>query len=66
MEYIFVGGREGKQDGLALTHRVSNVVFRLQNLTAAVHAGLQVDVVRAMQFASFLVLDIGAGFLGMA
>src|SRR5689334_9279088 len=31
----------------------------LEDLTAAVHAGLQVDVVRTAQFARVLVLDIG-------
>lgn len=34
------------------------VVFGLQHLTTAVHAALQVDVVRAMQFAGIRVFDI--------
>src|SRR5665647_3200076 len=33
--------------------------LHLQNLTAFVHAGLQVDVVRTAQFTGILVLDIG-------
>src|SRR3954463_2599497 len=33
--------------------------FLLQNLTALVHAGLEVEVVRAAQFAGILVLGIG-------
>ncbi|SOR28840.1 protein of unknown function [Methylorubrum extorquens] len=39
--------------------------LHLQNLTAAVHAGLQVDVVRTAQFARVLVLDIGRGLEGV-
>src|SRR4249919_3098887 len=31
----------------------------LQDLTALIHSGLQVDVVRTAQFAGILVLDIG-------
>src|SRR4051812_4582081 len=33
--------------------------FLLQNLTALVHAGLEVEVMRAAQFAGILVLGIG-------
>src|SRR3569623_1835421 len=36
----------------------------LENLLAAIHAGLQVDMVRAAQFARILVLDIGRGGQG--
>ena len=32
-----------------------------QNLTAIIHAGLQIDVVRTAQFAGILVLDIARG-----
>ncbi|CDX58229.1 hypothetical protein MPL1032_230290 [Mesorhizobium plurifarium] len=39
--------------------------LRLQNLAAAIHAGLQVDVVRAAHFAGILVLDIGRGLEGV-
>src|SRR5207302_1078170 len=39
----------------------SSVFLRRQDLAALVHAGLQVDVVRALQFAGFLVLDEGVG-----
>ena len=35
------------------------------DLAALVHAGLQVDVVRALQFAGFLVLDIAVGPQGV-
>src|ERR1700759_5528689 len=37
------------------------VFLRRQDLAALVHAGLQVDVVRALQFAGFLVFDEGIG-----
>src|SRR5690606_23641655 len=43
-----------------------DLVFLLdQDLTAFVHAGLQVDVVRTTQFASVLVFDIGVGAQGV-
>src|SRR5690606_10409313 len=35
------------------------VFLRRQNLATAVHAGLQVDVVRTAQFARVLVFDVG-------
>src|SRR5579863_9684490 len=34
-------------------------LLRLQNLAAAIHAALQVDMVRATQFAGILIFDIG-------
>src|SRR5262249_58205767 len=37
----------------------SDFLLGLEDLTAAIHAGLQIDVVRAAQFAGSLVLDIG-------
>ena len=37
------------------------VFLRRQDLAALVHAGLQVDVVRALQLAGFLVFDEGVG-----
>src|SRR5690606_36302424 len=43
-----------------------DLVFLLgQDLTAFVHAGLQVDVVRTTQFAGVLVFDIGVGAQGV-
>src|SRR5690606_34517532 len=39
----------------------ASAFLRLQHLTAAIHAGLQVDVVRAAKLAGVLVLDIGRG-----
>lgn len=41
------------------------VFLRRQHLAALVHAGLQVDVVRAAQLTRFLVLDIAVGLQGM-
>src|SRR3954447_342969 len=35
--------------------------FHLEDLAAAVHAGLEVDMVRAAKLARILVLDIGRG-----
>ena len=40
---------------------VGLVFLRRDDLTALVHAGLQIDVVRALQFAGFLVFDEGIG-----
>src|SRR5215203_6165914 len=37
---------------------VSRLAARLKHLAAFIHAGLQVDVMRAAQFAGILVLDI--------
>src|SRR5262249_10685130 len=37
----------------------SHFGFRLENLTAAVHAGLEVDVVGTAQFARILIFHIG-------
>src|SRR5262245_13773539 len=37
----------------------SGLGLDLEDLPAAIHAGLQVDVVRAAQFARILVLDVG-------
>src|SRR5262245_59542703 len=37
----------------------SGLFLRLEHLAAAVHAGLEIDVVRPAQFARILVLDIG-------
>ena len=39
--------------------------LRRDHLAAFVHAGLQVDVVRALQFAGFLVFDVGIGTQGV-
>ncbi len=39
--------------------------LRLQHLAAAIHAGLQVNVMRAAHFAGILVLDIGRGLEGV-
>ena len=39
--------------------------FDLQHLTAAIHAGLQIDVMRTAQLAGILVFDIGRGFDGV-
>ena len=41
------------------------VFLRGQNLTALVHAGLQIDMVRALQFAGFLVFDKAVGAQGV-
>src|SRR5690606_23504790 len=49
--------------------RKARLVFRLlldvENLPAAIHAGLEVDVMRAAQLARILVLDIGRGGKGV-
>src|SRR5262249_57750001 len=37
----------------------SDFLLGLEDLAAAIHAGLEIDVVRAAQFAGILVLDIG-------
>src|SRR5262249_28496248 len=37
----------------------SDFLFRLEHLAAAIHAGLEIDMVRAAQLAGILVLDIG-------
>src|SRR5690606_7865670 len=42
-------------------HKAKRLVLRRQDLTAAVHAGLQVDVVRTAQLTRVLVFDIGGG-----
>src|SRR6476620_3993606 len=39
--------------------------LHLENLTATVHAGLQVNVVRTAQLAGILVLDVGRGLQGI-
>src|SRR3982750_1129019 len=45
---------------------VSSILgLHLEDLTAAVHAGLEVDVMRAAQFAGVLVLDVGRGLQGV-
>ena len=44
---------------------VDRRALRLEHLTAAIHAALQVDVVRAAQFAGILVLDIGRRLEGV-
>ena len=49
-------------NGAAFLAESAGLRFRrldLQNLAAAIHAGLQVDMVRTTQFAKVLVLDIG-------
>src|ERR1700753_2159189 len=43
----------------------SGVFLGLENLTALVHAGLQVEVVRTAQFAGILVLGIGRFLKGI-
>ncbi|VTZ62402.1 hypothetical protein EMEDMD4_380063 [Sinorhizobium medicae] len=40
--------------------------LRRQNLAAAIHAGLQVDVMRAAQFAGILVFDVGRSLEGVS
>src|SRR4029450_7246056 len=46
----------------SIPHRTRRgLALRLQYLTATIHAGLQIDMVRAAQFAGILVLDIGRG-----
>ncbi len=40
--------------------------LRRQNLTTAIHAGLQVDVVRTTQFAGVLVFDVGRSLQGVS
>ena len=44
---------------------VALVFLGRDDLAALVHAGLQVDVVRPLQFAGFLVLDEGIGAQGV-
>ena len=44
----------------------SGVSAGLQHLATAIHAGLQVDVVRTAQFAGVLVLDVGRGGEGVS
>ena len=41
------------------------IVFWFKYLTAAIHTGLQIDMMRAVQFTSALVLDIGVAFEGV-
>jgi len=56
------GRREGRPQILQNpNNRLRVLGLRRQNLTAAIHARLQVDVVGAAQFARILVLDIGRG-----
>ena len=43
----------------------SGVSAGLQHLATAIHAGLQVDVMRTAQFAGVLVLDVGRGGEGV-
>src|SRR5262245_52563765 len=38
-----------------------DLALRLQYLTAAIHAGLKIDMVRTAQLTGILVLDIGRG-----
>jgi hypothetical protein len=42
-----------------------SVRLHRENLTAPVHAGLQVDMVRAAKLAGILVLDVGRGLKGV-
>jgi hypothetical protein len=39
--------------------RALNLLFRFQDLAAAIFSGLEIDVMGTPQFAGFLVLDIG-------
>jgi len=39
--------------------------LNLHYLTAAIHTGLQIDMMRTVQFTSALVLDIGVAFEGV-
>src|SRR5215204_2373996 len=48
--------------GQALPERSGLRGFHLEDLATAVHAGLEVDVVRSAKLARILVLDIGRGF----
>src|SRR5215204_2921454 len=48
--------------GQALPERSGLRGLHLEDLAAAVHAGLEVDMVRAAKLARILVLDIGRGF----
>src|SRR5262249_30000908 len=45
--------------GSAPRRGASDLGFRLEHLAAAVHAGLEIDMVRTAQLARVLVLDIG-------
>jgi hypothetical protein len=67
--------REDKQKGRQIAgpeevlrgdpRRTSGVRLLGKNLAAAIHAGLQIDMVGTTQFARILVLDVGRGLQGI-
>src|SRR4051812_49070046 len=50
---------------IAYVRLASGLLLCLEDLPAAVHAGLEVDVVRAAEFAGVLVLDVRRGLDGV-
>lgn len=62
---MFAQGFDQDRMCRAITAQNGSVFFRRQDLLAAIHAGLQVDMVRTAQLAGVLVLDIGRGADGI-